>query len=60
MSDFDLKKEVEEVKQIKSGAGALSWAKRKVLEVYGNACKYPKTAFAVGVVLGFVAAKVLF
>jgi len=58
MSDFNFNKELNEVKEIKDGKGLFSWAKRKALEVYGNAQKYPKTAFAVGVVAGYLVGKV--
>lgn len=58
MSDFNFNKELNEVKEIKDGKGFVSWVKRKVMEVYGNAQKYPKTAFAVGCVAGFVVGKV--
>jgi hypothetical protein len=59
MTKLDLNKELEEVKKINDPQEFADWTKRKVLEVHGNAKKYPKTAFAVGLVLGFLAGAII-
>jgi hypothetical protein len=58
MVGFDFNKELEEIKQIKDKSEVAGWLRRKYYQVYMNAKKYPKTAFAVGLILGFLAGKI--